>query len=68
MSKTWDVIVVGGGVAAAGEPLLAPAREEMARRCYCGSVSLPRVVPAELGSTAGVVGAALLARDELLTK
>ncbi|MFH1689012.1 MAG: ROK family protein [Candidatus Eisenbacteria bacterium] len=60
-----DVIVIGGGVAAAGEPLLAPARDEMARRCYCGGASLPRVVPAELGSTAGVVGAALLARDEL---
>ena len=63
-----DVIVIGGGVAAAGEPLLTPAREEMARRCYCGDVSLPRVVPAELGSTAGVVGAALLARDELLSR
>jgi len=63
-----DVIVIGGGVAAAGEPLLTPAREEMARRCYCGDASLPRVVPAELGSTAGVVGAALLARDELLSR
>lgn len=63
-----DVIVIGGGVAAAGEPLLTPAREEMARRCYCGGASLPRVVPAELGSTAGVVGAALLARDELLSR
>jgi glucokinase len=59
-----DVIVIGGGVAAAGEPLLAPTRAEMARRCYGSSVSLPRVVPAELGNTAGVVGAALLARDE----
>lgn len=59
-----DVIVIGGGVAAAGEPLLAPARAEMTQRCYGSSVSLPRVVPAELGNTAGVVGAALLARDE----
>ncbi len=60
-----DVIVIGGGVAAAGEPLMAPARDEMARRCYCSRAALPPVVPAELGSTAGVVGAALLARDEL---
>lgn len=58
-----DVIVIGGGVAAAGEPLLAPARAEMARRCYCGGASLPHVAPAELGNTAGVIGAALLARD-----
>lgn len=60
-----DVIVIGGGVAAAGESLLAPARAEMALRCYCSGAALPPVVPAELGSTAGVVGAALLARDEL---
>jgi len=60
-----DVIVIGGGVATAGEPLLEPARKEMARRCYCSGASLPRVVAAELGNTAGVVGAALLARDEL---
>lgn len=59
-----DVIVIGGGVAAAGEPLLAPARDEMTRRCYCSGASLPRLLPAELGNTAGVVGAALLARDE----
>jgi glucokinase len=59
-----DVIVIGGGVAEAGEPLLGPAREEMARRCYVSDASLPRVVRAELGNTAGVVGAALLARDE----
>jgi glucokinase len=60
-----DVIVIGGGVAAAGELLFRPAREEMERRCYCGGPSLPRVIPAELGNRAGVVGAALLARDEL---
>jgi glucokinase len=59
-----DVIVIGGGVAEAGDPLLGPAREEMARRCYVSDASLPRVVRAELGNAAGVVGAALLARDE----
>lgn len=57
-----DVFVIGGGVAAAGEPLLGPAREEMERRAYCAGPSSPRVVLAELGETAGVVGAALLAR------
>jgi glucokinase len=59
-----DVIVIGGGVADAGDPLLGPARREMARRCYVSEASLPRVVRAELGNAAGVVGAALLARDE----
>lgn len=60
-----DVIVIGGGVAAAGEPLLEAARDELRRRAYVTSAFLPPVVPAELGNTAGVVGAALLAREEL---
>jgi len=60
-----DVIVVGGGVAAVGEPLLAPAREEMAARACGRGPNLPRVTFAELGELAGMVGAALLARDEL---
>lgn len=59
-----DVFVIGGGVAAAGDPLLGPAAEEMERRAYCRGTSLPRIAPAELGETAGVVGAALIARDE----
>jgi glucokinase len=60
-----DVIVLGGGVAAAGETLFEPAREEFSRRAYIGGAELTPIVPAELGNTAGVVGAALLARDEL---
>ena len=60
-----DVFVIGGGVAAAGEPLLAPAREEMKRRVYCAGPALPRVEPAALGNAAGVIGAALLAREAL---
>lgn len=60
-----DVIVLGGGVAAAGEPLFGPAREEFASRAYIGGAELTPIVPAVLGNTAGVVGAALLSRDEL---
>jgi glucokinase len=60
-----DVIVVGGGVAEIGEPLLAPARAELERRIASYHASTVRVVPAALGETAGVVGAALLARDVL---
>lgn len=60
-----EVIVVGGGVASAGDRLLAPARAEMAARVAGPAWRLPRVVPAELGEMAGVTGAALLARDRL---
>ena len=52
-----DRVVVGGGVAKAGEALLAPARAEVAKRV---TVSVPvEIVPAELGVLAGAIGAAL---------
>jgi len=60
-----DVVVLGGGVSAIGQALLAPAREELERRTASYGLRLPRLVFAELGHDAGVVGAALLARDEL---
>jgi glucokinase len=55
--------VVGGGVSAAGELLLGPARESFRRR-LTGRGYRPeaRVVAAELGNDAGVVGAADRAR------
>jgi glucokinase len=58
-----EVIVIGGGVASAGESLLAPARAEMAARVAGPAWRLPKVVQALLGETAGVTGAALLAGD-----
>ncbi|MFH1501983.1 MAG: ROK family protein [Candidatus Eisenbacteria bacterium] len=60
-----DVIVIGGGVVAAGEPLLGPAREELEAQLPGAGFRAPRVVAAELGETAGVVGATLLARAAL---
>ena len=58
-----ELVVVGGGVSAAGERLLAPARAALAR-ALVGSEHrrLPAVVPAQLGPAAGVVGGAALAR------
>ncbi|NHA67067.1 ROK family glucokinase [Phycicoccus flavus] len=55
--------VIGGGVSAAGELLLAPARDAY-RRQLTGRGYRPeaRVVAAELGNEAGLVGAADLAR------
>jgi glucokinase len=59
-----EVIVIGGGVIAAGEMLLGPAREEMRRRALAPGVDCVRVEAAAFGSEAGMIGAALLARDE----
>jgi glucokinase len=59
-----EVIVVGGGVIEVGELLLQPAREELRARAL-HPMNATRVVAAELGDEAGVVGAATLAQLEL---
>lgn len=58
--------VVGGGVVAAGDLLLRPAREALAERLPGrGHRPVPPVRAALLGNEAGLVGAADLARHEL---
>jgi glucokinase len=54
-----DRVVLGGGVAAAGELLFAPIREEVARRVRTTSLDEVAIVPAELGTWAGAIGAAV---------
>ena len=60
-----DVVVIGGGVIAAGELLLAPARAEAARRGLPTMSAHARIVPAQFGTEAGLVGAAALAFEGL---
>jgi glucokinase len=61
-----EVVVVGGGFgAAAGELVLGPAREVMRREALSPAGDTVRVVPAELGPLAGVIGAALVAFEAL---
>jgi glucokinase len=57
-----EVIVVGGGVIAAGELLLGPAREELAARALPPVAASVRVEPARYGAESGMLGAAVLAR------
>ena len=57
-----EVVVIGGGISAAGELLLGPAREEYERRVLRATAGA-RVVAAELGNDAGVLGAAALVFD-----
>ena len=56
-----DVVVVGGGVIAAGEMLLEPARREMLARALSPSREHVRVVAARFGEEAGMLGASLVA-------
>lgn len=60
-----DLVVVGGGISAAGELLLAPAREEAGRFRLTGVGTRTEIRRARYGPLAGVRGAALLAGHEL---
>ncbi|MBJ6639210.1 ROK family protein [Streptomyces sp. DHE7-1] len=56
-------LIIGGGLAEAGEVLFQPLRDAVRRRVTFQK--LPSIVPAALGDTAGCLGAGLLARDLL---
>ena len=60
-----EVVVVGGGVMAAGSLILEPIREAVQKAALSPALECCRIVPAQLGRDAGIIGAALLARDTL---
>lgn len=55
-------VVIGGGISKEGETLLKPLREIVRKSTYYGEGNVPqtRIVTAELGNDAGIVGAAML--------
>jgi glucokinase len=60
-----ELVVIGGGFAAAGDFILDPAREITAREGLAGAGKRVRIVRAELGTAAGLIGAGLVAFDAL---
>ena len=60
-----EVVVIGGGVIAAGELLLGPVRATVAQRALSPSRDEVRIVAARFGVEAGMIGAATLAFDGL---
>ncbi|WP_240801670.1 ROK family protein [Streptomyces sp. A1136] len=59
-------VIIGGGLAEAGETLFTPLRTAVGERVTFQR--LPEIVPAALGDTAGCLGAGLLAWDLLATE
>ncbi|HSC73742.1 MAG TPA: ROK family protein [Gaiellaceae bacterium] len=60
-----ELVVIGGGFAAAGDFILDPAREIVAREGLAGAGKRVQIVRAELGTAAGLIGAGLVAFDAL---
>ena len=58
-----DRIVIGGGIAKAGRWLFDPIRQTVCSRAMRQLADVP-IVAARLGSSAGLLGAALLAREQ----
>ena len=58
-----DLVVIGGGFAAAGDFVLEPAREVMRREALAHAGDRIPIVRAELGTAAGLIGAGLVAFD-----
>jgi glucokinase len=60
-----ELVVVGGGFAAAGDWLLGPADEVARREALPPARDLFQIVRAQLGTMAGLVGAGLVAYEAL---
>ncbi len=59
-----EMIIIGGGLAKVGDLLLEPARRVVRERAFQLSARLVRIVPAQLGDDAAVLGAAIFARQQ----
>ena len=60
-----ELVVIGGGFAAAGDFILDPAREIVRREALAHAGDNLPIVRAELGTAAGLIGAGLVAFDAL---
>ena len=59
-----EMICIGGGISKAGELLAGPVRKRMETESYTRmSKRQPKIVVADLGNDAGIIGAALLAEE-----
>ena len=55
-----EIIALGGGVSKAGDFLLAPLRKRVAELVLNKSLPHAKIVCAQMGNDAGIIGAALL--------
>lgn len=59
-----QIIALGGGVANAGQYLLDLVIEEVMKNKYYKSLPMAKIVLAKLGNEAGIIGAAMLGKQE----
>lgn len=59
-----EMVIIGGGVSKAGNIVFEKIQTEVDKRCFKSMSSACKIVPAELGTDAGVIGAVALALME----
>jgi glucokinase len=59
-----DVVVLGGGIAAAGDVLFEPVRRTVKARGLISGFDVSKIVPAQYGNLAGIYGAGALAWEQ----
>lgn len=56
-----EIVILGGGVAKAGQLLLEPLKQKVAESTFAASeIGIPEIRLAEAGNDAGIIGAAML--------
>ena len=63
-----EIIVIGGGVVNGWNLFAGAMRQQVADRVFRSQVNRPKIVPAECGDNAGLLGAARLAFDSHVAK
>ncbi|HEY5197641.1 MAG TPA: ROK family protein [Solirubrobacteraceae bacterium] len=63
-----ELVVIGGGVIAAGELILGPARAVLAQRALPPAGQAVRLAAAHFGADSGMLGAAVLAHESINTR
>ncbi len=59
-----EIVVIGGGISKEGENLLVPLREYVKRNIYTKEGPITKIMAAKLGNDAGIIGAAMLWKQE----
>ena len=59
-----DILIIGGGVAKAGDLLFEPLRKYLKAQMYAPHYEKLRILPAQFSNEAGIIGAAKMALEE----
>lgn len=61
-----DMIIIGGSVSKMGELLFKPVRQQIIKRVFDLPAQVVSIVPSKMGDDAGLIGAAIFARQQKL--